>query len=405
MQPDLIWPFFVCLGLLLAFAASPALASADVPPGQGSRLPSLDGLRAFAALAVVFHHAVYYRYFLFDGRWGAPASSIFYVLLGQAGVAMFFMVTGYLFWSRLIREGGRPAWPALYLGRFFRIVPLYLFAVAVMLAIVFVGTGGELAVRPSALAAQVARWLAFDFLGSPDVNGYPATNLLLAGVTWTLRYEWIFYLLLPVVALAARHRRTHLPFVALSFAAGLAWLALNPTHWRIIDVACPTLFLAGMTCASLRHLWPGLRLPDWPASLAVLALLALTFTISTSIYSVGPIVLLGTCFFLIASGCTVFGLLTSRPARRLGEISYSLYLLQGLLLAAVLRPEPMRAVALGSPLGYWLMVLLCTVLLVAVSAATHALIERPGIALGRRLSAPRPPTAAPSRGTRQAASP
>lgn len=391
MAFDLIWPFFACMALLLAFAASPVLSVTDSPQGQvSSRLPALDGLRAFAALAVVFHHATYNRYLLLEGRWGVPSSASFYQLLGEAGVAVFFMVTGYLFWARLIREAGSPAWVPLYVGRFFRIVPLYLLAVGAMLGVVLLETNGQLNVPLPVLLQQVVRWLLFDFLGSPDVNGYPGTKLLLAGVTWTLRYEWIFYFLLPVAALAARDRRMPLPFTALALAACLAWLALHPTHWRRTDVALPALFLVGMTCASLHGLRLAPLLSDRMASGAVLALLAATFALFSSAYELGPIILLGLVFYLISSGCTVFGLLTSRPARRLGDISYGIYLLQGLLLAAVFRPAPMRELALGSPLGYWLLVLLCTVLLIGVSAVTHTLVERPGMTLGRRLAASLP---------------
>lgn len=391
MNSLLVWPFFACMGLLLAFAASPALTIADPPPGQDAqRLASLDGLRAFAALGVVFHHAAYYRAYIADGQWGGPDAPAFYTLLGHAGVAMFFMVTGYLFWSRLIREEGRPAWLSLYVGRLFRIVPLYLLAVSVMLAVVLVETGGVLNVPAAVLVKQVVRSYAFDFLGATDVNGYPATPLLLAGVVWTLRYEWIFYLLLPLAALAARDRRTHLPATALALAVCIAWLLLNPTHWRKIEVVCPALFLVGMTCASLHRLGMRPRLSDGLASGTVLTLLSLTFAGFSSAYGAGPVILLGFAFFLIASGCTVFGLLTCRPARRLGDVSYSIYLLQGLMLAAVFRPAPMREIALGSPLGFWSLVLLCALVLVAVSGVTYALVERPGIALGRRIAASLP---------------
>ena len=56
-----------------------------------------------------------------------------------------------------------------------------------MLTVVFLGTNSQLNVPLPKLLEQVTRWLAFDFLGSPDVNGFPRTKLLLAGVTWTLR--------------------------------------------------------------------------------------------------------------------------------------------------------------------------------------------------------------------------
>src|ERR1700693_1014771 len=136
-----VWPFFVCLAVLLALASTPAFAAADTPPSpHPNRLKALDGLRGFLALAVVFSHVAVYHDFLLSGQWHLPPSR-FYALLGPIGVSMFFMVTGYLFWSRLIRERGRPAWLSLYIGRVFRIGPLYLAAVSILLLIVFVPTG------------------------------------------------------------------------------------------------------------------------------------------------------------------------------------------------------------------------------------------------------------------------
>ena len=109
--------------------------------------------------------------------------------------------------------------------------------------------------------------------------------------------------------------------------------------------------------------------------------------LSTSNSAIGPVVLLGGAFYLITSGCTVFTLLVSRPARRLGNVSYGIYLLQGLVLAAVFRPAPLRDAAIAHPAYHWTLALLAAVLLVAVATAAHVGIERPGIALGRYVAA------------------
>jgi peptidoglycan/LPS O-acetylase OafA/YrhL len=100
---------------------------------------------------------------------------------------------------------------------------------------------------------------------------------------------------------------------------------------------------------------------------------------------VGRVVLLGGAFFLIVSGCTLFGLLVSRPARRLGDISYGIYLLQGLALVAVLGSGFVHFTALASPLYYWSLVLLAEMALIAIATLAHVAIERPGIALGRHV--------------------
>ena len=34
--------------------------------------------------------------------------SVFYTNIGKAGVTVFFMITGYLFWTQILRAEGRP---------------------------------------------------------------------------------------------------------------------------------------------------------------------------------------------------------------------------------------------------------------------------------------------------------
>jgi len=92
------------MAFLLSLVASPLFRGAEVPPSpRGGRISTLDGLRGFLALGVFFHHAAVYHEYLSDGRWQVPPSR-FYTLVGQSSVAMFFMITGFLFWSRIIQQ-------------------------------------------------------------------------------------------------------------------------------------------------------------------------------------------------------------------------------------------------------------------------------------------------------------
>ena len=140
-----------------------------------------------------------------------------------------------------------------------------------------------------------------------------------------------------------------------------------------------------MACASLQRSLPRLPLSDNAASGLVLVVLVATFALFSTAFSVAPIILLGVVFYLVTSGCTVFGVLTSRPARRLGNVSYGIYLLQGLALAVVLRPGPLRALSLADPAYHWALVLLCAVLLTVLATIMHVLIERPGIRAGQKV--------------------
>jgi peptidoglycan/LPS O-acetylase OafA/YrhL len=144
--------------------------------------PQLDGLRALAVGAVVAYHAA------------LPLS-----VGGYAGVDVFFVLSGYLITSLLLRERSR-AWShrislgAFYLRRARRLLP----ALAVMLAVTFVAYH---VLVPNAPATHQT------LLGVPAsvfyiANWLPAlgiTNLGYLGHMWSLSVEEHFYLLWPMV--------------------------------------------------------------------------------------------------------------------------------------------------------------------------------------------------------------
>lgn len=84
-------------------------------------------------------------------------------------------------------------------------------------------------------------------------------------------------------------------------------------------------FLVGMTSGSLHKRLGKRTMPDWMASSVIGALIIAAFLTSHTVYAVQAVILLGAAFYLIASGCTIFGILTSSPARRLGDASYGIY--------------------------------------------------------------------------------
>src|SRR4051794_38837758 len=88
-------------------------------------LPELDGLRAVACLAVVFHHTA--------DRWFENVS------LGGMGVSLFFSLSGFLIFVISAREHARTGKISLrrfYLRRILRIWPLY-FVLVVPFAALF----------------------------------------------------------------------------------------------------------------------------------------------------------------------------------------------------------------------------------------------------------------------------
>jgi peptidoglycan/LPS O-acetylase OafA/YrhL len=371
--------YFVLMAVVLGVAALPAFARLDEPAGVAGRVSSIDGLRGFLALGVFVFHMVLMRRYLADGVWASPDAH-FYAVIGPVGVSVFFMLTGYLFWTRLLRTRGRPGWARLYLGRLFRIGPMYLFVVVAMLAIVAARSGFVLREPAGVVAGQALQWLALGLIDTqPDVNGELARHVL-AGVTWTLWYEWVFYASLLAWALVSRWR-WHLGAV---LAALLACLAAK-RFGQVDALGFGALFTIGMAVASWRHDRPATRLSDrsWSV-IAWLCLVAACAAPGTGYGSVAGL-LLGGFFLAVCSGATLFGLLRTRAAQRLGTVSYSLYLMQGLVLTVVLSIGPVARFALSSPLAWWAVGTACAVLMVLAATAGYLWIERPGISLGRRV--------------------
>ncbi|QNK67680.1 acyltransferase family protein [Variovorax sp. PAMC26660] len=395
-----VWPYFALVLVVLGMLALPVFSVADEPPQRNQRTATLDGLRGFLALSVFVHHLMVTHGYLEHGEWTFPPPG-FPTLLGQVGVGVFFMITGFLFWGKLLDAKGRPDWRSLYIGRLWRIGPTYLLAVGLMFLIVAWKTGFVLREPTWSVLAAALQWLALGIVPQqPDINGYVGTTLILAGVTWTVFVEWLFYGSLRLMAPLARGGRTP-RFVA----AGLLLLCLpaltvaalpsagSPTHPTLALVVGALAwvlasFLMGMLSAWLiRHDGTSrLRehLPEWAASLFALACLVALFLGFP--HMVGPVqvLLLWVFFHLVCSGSTLYGLLATRVARRMSTVSYSIYLLQGLVLTVIFSMPPMRDFAMAGAMQYWLVGTLCALLLVAASVASYCLVEKPGIARGRR---------------------
>ena len=376
-------PCLLTMALLLGVASTPLLSWADAPPTDvAARVDTIDGLRGLLALAVFFHHGAVWRQYLTTGVWGLPPSR-FYASLGPAGVSMFFMITGYLFWSQMLKAKGRPNFLKRYVGRLFRIVPLYLVLALIVLGAVGVATHWRLNESPLAVATAVARLLAGGTLHAPpEINSFHRTMLVSAGVTWSLHYEWMFYASLIVTAFFARSwfGGLLLPLLALATAIVLILRGLDPFEATLV-----LLFSAGMIAASIRKpLASALSgFPQWALSAGAVGAIVLAVTGFDGVYDIAPELLLGVGFQLIVSGTTVFGLLLTRPARRLGDISYGIYLLQGPVLLLAFRLPGLQAASTASPALHWTLVAIAALALTAFATLTHGLVERPGIQAGR----------------------
>lgn len=380
-------PVFAAVGLLLAFAVTFVLSRLVPVRFPAGRVSSIDGLRGYLGFSVFLHHAAIWFFYLRSGEWALPPSRL-YTHLGQSGVALFFMITGFLFYAKLLDARGHPTnWPRLYIGRIFRLAPLYGLALMGLLVVVTVLSKGVLAQPWPALAAGVGRWLTFTVLGAPDLNGVLRTSLILASITWTLSYEWLFYALLPLLALTTGGQRPASTRPAWRWLAlGIAALVLAAPlglSWRFLAA------FAGGVVAALLQRSSAVRaaaLSPW-ASVLVLVCGALVVSCYDTAFSAAPLALLTLAFSLVASGASMFGLFTHTTSRLLGELTYGIYLLHGLLLFVLFRfVIGFETAAQFSPEAHWAAVLASVPLLLGTTLLTFRFVEQPAIAWGRRLA-------------------
>lgn len=375
MGPTSVFSLLMCTLTALLTAALLARRQ-SVPAGPG-RHTSIDGLRGYLALFVFLHHGCVWYFYARTGRWELPPSRL-YVHLGQSSVALFFMITGFLFFTKLLNARGRSIdWLALYIGRLCRLVPLYFLVIGLMLAVVLVLSGGHLRESPWSLFKTTVHWLLFTIFSARDMNQVVDTWMIVAGVVWSLVYEWAFYLLLPLLALPFRIAVP--PAYLLFGAAGVAMVFMLP-----LDLDRMSFFGGGIVAAVLAR-WPALRsfAARPAASCLVLLCVGATLLWTDSAFNPLALALLSLAFVLIAAGASLFGLLHSAASRLLGETTYSIYLLHGLLLFVVFQFgfTLTRAAAL-SELQHALLLAALAPVLVLLSWFAFIGIEQPGLRIG-----------------------
>ncbi len=343
------------------------------PPSQG-RFASIDGLRGYLAFFVFLHHAGIWYFYLRTDQWVRLPSHLF-THFGYSSVAMFFMITGFLFFSKII--DGRTAridWTRLFVSRFMRLTPLYLFAMGLLFSVVAWLSDGILNESFPQLMKGVTRWLSFTIFDEPDLNQIRHTSLIVAGVTWSLPYEWFFYFSLPILALMVRVVAP-LPYILLGAAAITGFAIWQP------EVRYLFAFLGGIAASFLVRVEAFRKFSQGNlASFAVLGLVAVTVAVFPSTLGIWPILLLSLAFSLIAGGNSLFKLLTSAFSRTLGEMAYSIYLLHGItlfvLFTFVIGVDNARQF---SALSHWMIIIGVCPVLVLFCYGTFRFIERPGM--------------------------
>ena len=399
--------------------------------GQATRLGWLDVLRGLAALCVVFDHLSYYV--LQPERWAIYQ----WFDLGDYGVFVFFIISGYIVPASLERKGSvRTFW----VSRLFRLYPLYLLAVGLAVALWMVHLGGLRGAGSDPETSVLSQLLMMsNVLAGPN----------LPNVVWSLSYEMVFYLVLVALFTARIHQRSSwyaLAFAGVAVALGgqlpRVYFSHSLSSPRLIALGADLAMLTGLAAAVVLRGKPRVLGAALAAIVAVallafnggwiypweaLTILALMFTgtvlyradrgkyrwrhaIAVSVAVLGLALAAGLWHIhawglsahaelvwerrwvtsLLLAGLTFGAGLAFRHVRWpaaltwLGLISYSVYLLHPLLVEVYYH---LPWVPRGHPL--WLQILLAAafgVVLIAVSSLTYLAVERPMQNAGRRVA-------------------
>jgi peptidoglycan/LPS O-acetylase OafA/YrhL len=308
-----------------------------------THVDAIDGLRAFAVLAVVGFHTVLHAV-------AGPAPA--WAGCGARGVDLFFVISGFCLAYPYLRAFRATGALEIGYGRFFvrrlvRIAPPYWIALLLFAALSLTAFGLPTAPWAHPGSPQALRELGLDaaFL----TNASPAYDASF----WTLGIEMRWYLLFPL--LLRLYARSRLAFFALGAAAYASYF-FSP--WPISDEGTLPCFMFGIVAADLR-----LTRPAWRRFAPAAAALALGAAVWSQARTLeidhgDPRWHLAAFLLVVASEAAPFErILRAAPLAFTGAASYSLYLvhqpvLDGLAFAGA-GPALATAAALGAGFAFY----------------------------------------------------
>ena len=340
------------------------------------RRSGLDGLRAIAIVLVVVSHSK------------APHVLIF----GSEGVAMFFVLSGFLITTLLLDE--RDATGSYSIGRFY--VRRFLRLMPALWAAVALAVSAELAVH-----GGIADWALI--LGAIT---YTSNFVMMDGTwphatpltqTWSLGIEEQFYLLWPLALLLAARFPKRWAVLTLAWASVLsAWLTIVVFHsgstdghyYFGLDVRLNQL-LGGAALAVALRFTTNRNVSQWWALPSIVAVVAVGAYRPTFFIAVIVAVLIIPALYVASHSDA--GWLSTRPMVCIGRRSYGLYLYH----------VPIRYLILGlfPAAAWWWAGPLTLALGLAVADVSYRWLESPFLRLKSRLGSPsrqQPVTAIPA---------
>lgn len=374
-----VLPYFFIMGLCFFFANNIQwlLPERYYLDSSAQRHQSINGIRSILALSVFMHHAVVTYYFYQHGRWEVPPSN-FYTLLGQVPVGIFFSITGFLFWEKAIHSAGRVSYKKLMISRIKRIAPAYMLAATIILGIVAWESNLTIAVSNGELIEKTLGFLfGIGFLSVKTVNNIH-TAVFGSSVFWSLRYEWKFYIALPLIAIFLRN----IILKRIGFVLLICYF-LYKISFYYSSMPMIFSFLPGMISAHLYNNSVSRKILTENRLLPFLGMGSLIFIFAFSSTMYNYVSLFFMCIFFISlvhiqQESLAYKLLQTRPAKLLGSISYSTYIIHCIILYLSFYMMniiyPIKQFNGGQ---FWIFITVISLFLVLVSALSYRYVEYP----------------------------
>ncbi len=311
------------------------------------KLASIQFLRALAAIMVLYEHSVDIQ-----AGFGPSFQKTLFLTLhsGAMGVDIFFVISGFIItWSAGKWAGGREGRRFLS-HRFVRLVPLYWIA-----TLIFFILQAHHMHKTGSLPSVAVIVKTITLLPVID-RAHFITPLM--SLSWTLSFEWLFYLLIFAVIVLSVRRKTFNP-VSVDPRRGVRWQDLGwpaipslpgtislPGKPHAAGISAGYLDLRGLLLPNLRGLLPP-KITRLSAGLLVVAAIGMILyemkvgytgiywvdKILTGEWAMTRFLLWGIPSALLVAGC-VFGesngsvsaVFENRFILLLGDASYSMYL-------------------------------------------------------------------------------
>lgn len=323
----------------------------------------IEGWRYILSFCVVFCHYVFSYYFVNDNMWIAPGYN-FTCNLGAFGVSQFFMITAYLFWGRDFSDSKE--YIKMIVKRYFRIFPISFISsfLCIIISIVYIINNKGFS-HINVNLPNILWWFDAGAVNyRPDFSEFARSRFVNAGVTWTLHWEWIFYFLLPLI-----------------------YFFRN--MFSILIIICIYTFLSFENiCQSIGLCFLGgaltLYVPKYKFSkIWVILLIYLCFSVGEQAISLEAIPFGCALFYMIANHENIFGLLNIKSITRMGRISYSIYLIHGVLWFIMF--EILKSLKM-SFFVFDLFTIITFIMILLCSAFLYHKVEKPFMVIGKKLA-------------------